>query len=183
MSNAHKGHSRAEKFAGTLHDAENKQLEQFVKNRNAELDKEIAAMKSRLGSGAMNMSINGRSLTAIGAISGSTASRVSIKDETSDTLLHQSYARSPEVDLNQAMQSSIIKKDMPQHVHGSDLHLNSQNSAHRGAHVKGDSEKSLGTFLQRIKLKMEDAMLSPAGTYLDVHKRMFDKRIKCCAYI
>ena len=58
-------HSRAEKFSASLHKAEGRQLEHFLKDRSAELDKEISALKGKLGTSNMNMGVTGRGLTAL----------------------------------------------------------------------------------------------------------------------
>jgi hypothetical protein len=161
--------SRADKFAGTLHDAESRQLEQFVKSRNAELDKEIAAMKSRLGSSVLNMSVSGRGLTAIDAISGkfpnSSAVNMNILRE-----------REHEEEIAAQLDNSHHQN---QHTHraGSGDNPSKGNArAHSdtqeppiavpNASRPGGANSNTGNIknlLGRIKLKMEDNMMSPAG--------------------
>ena len=68
MSHSHKHATKEHKFGATLHKAEGRQLEHFLRDRSMELDKEIAALQGRLGSTAMNMNISGRGLTALDAI-------------------------------------------------------------------------------------------------------------------
>jgi len=158
MSHHHKGQSRADKFHGTLHDAESKQLEQFVKSRNTELDREIAAMKSRLGSSAMNMGISGRSLTAMDAMtsgmgSGQTSQKSSPRTQQSTHHHHLHDRQSSHHDA-----ATIRNRE-----ESPDQYEAPKSPARPGAsNAAARQQANLRSFLQRIALKMDDAVMSPA---------------------
>jgi Ca2+-binding EF-hand superfamily protein len=143
MSHGHKSASRSEKFSSSLHKAESRQLEHFLKDRSAELDKEISALKSRLGSSAMNMGISGRGLTAldIHPSGNQTAPQQPTnyaQEETSNYRANQSHDPRNHGLQSDGMSSTIISAPISKPA------------------------TSLNSFLLRIKLKMEDAMYTPA---------------------
>jgi len=161
MSHGHKGHSRADKFHGTLHDAESKQLEQFVKSRNTELDREIAAMKSKLGTSAMNMGVSGKGLTVMDSMttglgSGQTSQKASPRGHHSGHHPHsrEQHASHHETATIRDREASPDQYEAP------------KSPARPGAiNAAKEQKAALQSFLQRIALKMEDAMMSPARTY------------------
>jgi hypothetical protein len=164
--------SRAEKFAGTLHDAESRQLEHFVKSRNAELDKEIAAMKSRLGSSVLNMSVSGRGLTAMDAISGKfpNSSAVNMnslrereRENEEDGAAHAGNSRHHnQQNPHSNSHGEISTKDNARaHSDNHEPPLTSANGARPG--ISNPTPVNIKSLLGRIKLKMEDNMMSPAG--------------------
>jgi len=163
MSHHHKEQSRADKFHGTLHDAESKQLEQFVKSRNSELDREIAAMKSKLGSSAMNMGISGRGLTVLDAMtsglrSGQTSQKASPRGHQTGHHTHEHHA-SNHASHHEA--ATIRDREAPPEEHEVP-----KSPARPGASNAAAQQKAnLRSFLQRIALKMDDVMMSPARTY------------------
>lgn len=161
MSRGSKGHatSRADKFSGTLHDAESRQLESFVKSRNSELDKEIAAMKSRLGSSAMNMCISGRGLTAMDGVRGrggnpSAANMNKLREVEQEELSHhrRNHAAGG-VSGHRASNDSTGMSD--DEYSPSPIPVRPGNNSGSAGEIK--------SLLSRIKMKMEDNDMSPAG--------------------
>ena len=142
--------SKAAGLSGTLHDAESKQLEQFVKSRSKDLDREIEQMKKRLGSGA-SLNIMGKSLTATEGHTRAGDLAINMND-----LRQQDESSSPE------------HSPRGHHGHGHHHHRHSKgesrSSSPRGeSHVEFKEVKSgsLRDFLKLIKIKMEDVNMSP----------------------
>ncbi len=144
------------RFGHTLHKAEGRQLEHFLKERSSELDKEIAALQGRLGSSAMNISISGRGLTAMDAI------ETGVKGQSTGASVN--FANTSNSPPGPPAGTYLQSDDNTYgKFHSNTVGASAQSNSNLvPTTTSAPVDRSLRGLLQRIALKMDDVMMTPA---------------------
>ena len=125
----------ASALAGTLHDAETRQLEDFIKKRSKALDGDISEMRKRLSKGAPDQLASGGGVFTPASVEAIQISGVGLSTHSQGSASAAIEASSSELDAAAARNRAVFERSQPVQP--------------RAATMKD----RLGTFLARIKIR------------------------------